>query len=134
METKINNQLTIKKNDHNVLMHYLQTTSMDLNYDRVQAEKLTEEVKAARVVNKTEFPKDMIGLNSKVTIRNTIARQNQEYTLVLPEEVDHKNDKVSVLAPLGAALLGFSKGDTITLPSAAGKRFYTIIGVTNPVD
>jgi regulator of nucleoside diphosphate kinase len=134
METKINNQLTITKRDYDVLMHYLQTTSMDLNYDRVQAEKLIEEVKTARVVNNTEFPKDMIGLNSKVMIRNTIARQNQEFTLVLPGKVDHKNDKVSILSPLGAALLGFSKGDTITLPSARGKRFYTIVEVTNPVD
>ncbi len=134
METKINNQLTITKRDYDVLMHYLQTTSMDLNYDRVQAEKLIEEVKTARVVNNTEFPKDMIGLNSKVMIRNTIARQNQEFTLVLPGKVDHKNDKVSILSPLGAALLGFSKGDTITLPSARGKRFYTIVEVTNPGD
>jgi regulator of nucleoside diphosphate kinase len=134
MEINTDNQLTIKKNDYDTLMHYLKTTSMDLNYDRVQAEKLTEEVKTARVVNKTEFPKDMIGLNSKVTIRNSTTRQNQEYTLVLPGKVNHKNDKVSVLAPLGAALFGVCKGDTIALPSAAGKRFYTIIAVTNPVE
>jgi regulator of nucleoside diphosphate kinase len=107
---------------------------MELKYDHIQAEKLIEEIKTARVVTKNEFPKDMVRLNSKVTIRNTIARQNHEYTLVLPEKVDHKNDKVSILAPLGSGLLGFCKGDTITLPSARGTRFYTIIEVSNPVD
>ncbi len=69
----------------------------------------------------------MVGLNSRVTIRNTVIRQNQEFTLVLPDRVNRRFDRLSVLDQLGSALLGFRKGDTVTLLTARGKRHYTIL-------
>lgn len=134
METKIANRLAIPKQDQDVLIHYLQTTSMDLNYDRVQAEKLLEDIKTAEVVPGAEHSRDMIRLNSSVTVRNTIAHQNQEYTLVLPGQVDHQNHRLSILSPLGSALLGKSKGETVKLHSARGTKLFTVLAVTNPVD
>ncbi len=134
METKQIKQLTIAKSDHDILMHYIRTNSMDLKYDRVQAEQLVEEIKDARIVNNSEFPKDVVRLNSKVVIRNTVARQNYGYRIVLPNEADHKNEKVSVLAPMGSALLGVAKGDTVSLPSARGKQHFIVLEVSNPID
>ena len=134
METITNHKLTITQHDYDTLMQYLKTSVPELKYDRQLTNKLKEEVKEPRIVNKNEFPRDMVRLNSKVTLRNTIARQNYEYTLVLPENPETNNDILSVLAPLGGALLGASKGDTITMPSPRGKRIYTIVEVVNPID
>ena len=76
----------------------------------------------------------MVRLNSKVVIRNTIARQNYNYTMVLHDKPDQKSEKVSVLAPIGIALFRAKKGDTIFLPSARGNHHYIITEVVTQVD
>ena len=134
MSTIQSDKLIISKNDYDHLMHYLRTNAPELQYDRIKAEQLIEELENANVVNNTAVPNDVVRLNSKVVVRNTLARQNYEYTIVLPGDTDIRSEKVSVLAPIGSALLGVRKGDTVTLPSPKGKRHYTVLEVTNPVD
>lgn len=134
MENTIKRELVISTQDHDTLKQYLQKNTMDLNYDRVQAAKLSERLKSAHVVNNNDLDRDTIGLNSIVTIRYTIARLNQTHTLGLPGDRVHQNDSLSVISPLGMALLGRKKGDSFTLKTARGNRIYTITEVYNPVD
>lgn len=134
METKRNTQLVIAKNDFDRLMHFLRNNEPELQYDRKRAKQLMEELSRSAVVSPAEIPINMIRLNSRVVVRNTMARQNNLYILVLPGETDLKQDKISILSPLGMALLGAVKGDTITLPSTRGQKFYTIVEVTSPVE
>lgn len=126
--------LIVAKKDFDQLMHYLRTNEPELQYDRLKARQLIEELNKAKVVNSSEVPGDVIRLYSKVVVRNTIARQNYHYMLVLPNETDLKQEKISILSPIGGALLGAVKGDTISLPSPRGQRFFTVLEVTNPVD
>ena len=134
MENTLKRELRISKKDHDKMKQYLQTNSMDLNYDRVQAARLTERLKSAHVVNNNELDRGTIGLNSTVTIRYTIARLNQTHTLCLPGDGVHRNDNLSIISPLGMALLGRKKGDSFTLRTARGNRIYTITEVYNPID
>lgn len=127
-------QLTVARGDYDMLKHYMRTNEMDLKYDQAKAREFMEEIDGAQVVNASEFPADVIRLNSKVTVRNTVARQNYTYSIVLPDKADQKNEMISVLAPMGVALFGAKKGETISLDSTKGKRHFTILEVTNPVD
>lgn len=74
--------------------------------------KLSEELKTAHIVNDDEMPYDIIRFNSKVTVLfgNGIEKTVQ---VVVPMEKDIKNNKISILTPLGSALIGYSQDDSI---------------------
>lgn len=133
-QTNDSNGLIILKHDYDMLINYVRTKEIELKYDRIMAGQLIEKIGQADKLNKNDFPQDVIRLNSRVKLRDTIARLNYEYTLVIPDDVDHRNDKVSILAPIGYALFGYRKGDTVTLQSSIGKKHYLIQEVVNPVD
>lgn len=90
--------------------------------------KLSEELKTAHVVNEEDMPVDVIRLNSRVTV---VSDKGWEKTLqvVIPAERDVQHNKISVLTPMGSALLGYSKNDTIEWDFPGGKYELTIIDV-----
>jgi regulator of nucleoside diphosphate kinase len=75
-----------------------------------------------RVVDPQEVPNDRVTMNSRVKIRDLHTRKTEVYTLVYPETADWEAGEVSVLAPLGAALLGSRVGDEIEVNAPSGVR------------
>jgi regulator of nucleoside diphosphate kinase len=73
--------------------------------------KLKNEVENAKVVSSQEIPHDVITMNSTVQLH--INDEDIEVTLVFPEEADFSNNKMSVLSPIGTAILGYREGDTV---------------------
>jgi regulator of nucleoside diphosphate kinase len=74
--------------------------------------RLTEELKTAHIVDESEMPDDVIRFNSKVTV---MSDKGWEKTLqvVVPQDKNLKEDKISILTPMGSALIGYSKDDVI---------------------
>ena len=94
--------------------------------------KLAKELETAQVVSEEEFPEDVIRFNSLVEIEGfdgTI----KKYQLVKPEESNVTIGKVSILAPLGSALIGYSTGDEITWHFPGGEKKIKIISVETPL-
>lgn len=83
---------------------------------------LAAELARAEVVQANEIPADVITMNSQVSIRDMTAKETSTYTLVFPEESNADENKISVLAPIGTAILGYAKGDTIEWQVPAGLR------------
>src|SRR5690606_30558456 len=79
----------------------------DASY-RASIEKLNNELAAAKIVSNKDMPDDVIRFNSTVTIQ-TSYNVTKSYQLVTPEKSDIKQNKVSVLAPMGLALFGYAK-------------------------
>ncbi|NKI25872.1 regulator of nucleoside diphosphate kinase [Arenibacter nanhaiticus] len=75
-------------------------------------QKLTDELKSAIVYSEEEMPEDVIRFNSAVTIEAANGWSKQ-FQLVIPSEGDFKNNKISILTPMGAAVIGYAKGDDI---------------------
>jgi regulator of nucleoside diphosphate kinase len=100
--------------------------------DAAAAAQLEEEIDRARVVPDDDAPDDLVTIHSRVEFvdaRNGRARVVQ---LVLPEDADAGAGRVSVLAPIGAALLGLSVGQSIDWPLPNGTTAEVqIIGVTH---
>ena len=90
---------------------------------------LAEELKTAHIVGEDEIPKDVIRFNSKVTLvlENGVEKVLQ---LVIPSERDIEQSKISVLTPMGSALIGYSVDDTILWDFPAGKQHLKIVSVT----
>ncbi|HSG77170.1 MAG TPA: nucleoside diphosphate kinase regulator [Burkholderiales bacterium] len=85
------------------------------------ADGLRSELDRARIVEPSEIPPDVVTMNS--TVRFTDEESGKEFrrTLCWPEEVTGGEDKVSILAPLGSALLGLSVGQRIDWPVPGGR-------------
>lgn len=71
------------------------------------------ELNRANIEPPEMIPPDIITMNSKVLLRDLESGEETIYTLVYPEDADLFEDKISILAPVGTAILGFREGDII---------------------
>ncbi|TBU95761.1 nucleoside diphosphate kinase regulator [Stutzerimonas kirkiae] len=84
------------------------------------AEALEQELSRAQVVQRSEMPAGVVTMNSRVHCRDEGSGKDYHLTLVYPQQAG-KDGTVSVLAPVGTALLGLSVGQHIDWPTPAGK-------------
>ncbi|MNE15327.1 Regulator of nucleoside diphosphate kinase [compost metagenome] len=84
------------------------------------AEALEAELARAQVVGHDEVPSGVVTMNSTVRCREEGSGKEYHLTLVYPDAVGGEG-KVSILAPVGTALLGLSCGQTIDWPAPSGK-------------
>jgi regulator of nucleoside diphosphate kinase len=86
------------------------------------ASPLREELQRGKVVAAQEIPKGVVTMNSRVRVRHLDERVSKTYTLVYPADVDIDRGKISVLAPIGAALLGARVDQVVQFNAPAGRR------------
>jgi regulator of nucleoside diphosphate kinase len=84
--------------------------------------ELREELHRGEVVAPTRVPRGVVTMNSRFRVRDLEEDELDTYTLVFPDEADIDSGRVSVLAPLGTALLGTRAGDVVELNAPAGLR------------
>ncbi|MDX5406737.1 MAG: nucleoside diphosphate kinase regulator [Chromatiaceae bacterium] len=80
---------------------------------------LNQELERAILVEPAQLPADVVSMNSTVRFRLANGKQST-LTLVYPKDADGSGDKISILAPVGSALLGLKCGDTINWPLPGG--------------
>ena len=85
-------------------------------------DSLDVELSRAQVVAPTEVPADVVTMNSKVSLVDLDTNEEMVVTLVFPQDADVAESKVSVLAPVGTAMLGYRVGDTFSWPVPDGVR------------
>ncbi|QEC45283.1 GreA/GreB family elongation factor [Pseudobacter ginsenosidimutans] len=124
-------ELILLKEDVQLLSSYIKGSGHLNLFDQKNADKLKEELNKGTVLNKEEFPTDVIRLNSTVTIQDNRTGKVIELMLVLPEKAAINDGKVSILAPIGTALLGYRKGQLVTWKMPAGEKLYKVMDVVN---
>lgn len=98
-----------------------------------RSDDLLQELERARVVDDSAVPDDIVRMGSTLLYR-TDSGQETQVTLVYPVDADIANGRISVLTPVGTALIGLRVGQSITWRSRDGKRhMLTILSVTQPV-
>jgi regulator of nucleoside diphosphate kinase len=114
---------------------YLTHNDMDRLLKLVEAqrgkfEKLESELVRANVVSREKIPDDVVTMNSKVIFENETTGERRKITLVYPESADIDAGRISVLAPVGTALLGLRVGQSIDWELPRGeKQRYRIVEV-----
>ncbi|MBN7796754.1 nucleoside diphosphate kinase regulator [Parahaliea mediterranea] len=96
------------------------TTLID-RHDTPAAEALDEELTRAQIWPDDDFPGDSIAMGSRVRFEDLDTGKQTEVTLVYPHEADVGAMKISVLSPVGSALIGLRIGDSIDWPMNAGR-------------
>jgi regulator of nucleoside diphosphate kinase len=92
--------------------------------------KLEDELVRAIVVSREQIPNDTVTINSRVVFEDETTGERREVTLVYPGNADISAGRISILVPVGTALLGLRVGQSIDwqLPSGQ-KRRYRVIDV-----
>lgn len=122
-----NVQLTISKSDFELLQNHLNLSSKLSSFNK---KKLSEELKNAKVLKDSELPNDVVTLNSYVEIEEVDTHQVFKFQLVNPAEANMKSNKLSVLAPIGVALLGYRTGAKVQWEMPNGLKTFKIVKVT----
>lgn len=86
------------------------------------SEALRAEIARASIVEPAQMPADVVTMNSTARIVDENNHEEYEVTLVYPREADGDPGKVSVLAPVGSAILGLRVGDSIRWPMPGGRE------------
>ena len=100
--------------------------------DQVHLQKLQAELERARVLLWAEMPTDVVTMHSEVRVLDLESGERSDYALVFPREADVSAKRISVVAPLGTALLGFREGDTVEWMMPGGMRRLRIERVHQP--
>ena len=81
--------------------------------DHAHLEELEDELDRAEVVAAEDVSPDVVTMHSTVRVRDLDSGRSVVYTLVFPGEADIDRQRISVLAPIGTALIGYRVGDLI---------------------
>jgi regulator of nucleoside diphosphate kinase len=83
---------------------------------------LTEELHRAVIVDPRDVPSDVITMNSRAEMRDLESGETVAFTLAFPSEANIDEEKISVLAPIGAGMLGYRVGDQFEWKVPSGLR------------
>jgi len=98
--------------------------------DREYLSHLEEELDRAVVVPSKKVPADVVTMNTQMRVTDLDSNKEMSFQLVFPSEADFERGKVSILAPIGTALIGYRVGDTVEWKVPSGTRRLHIDEIT----
>ncbi len=99
------------------------------------ADRLLDELGRARVVAAAKMPANVVAIGSTVTYRDETTGQEKAITLVYPEDADIARGRVSVITPIGVALIGLAEGAAFHWDTRENqRRMLTVIRVDQDTD
>ena len=105
------NSIYITSQDKQRLEELLAEVSVSDPRQHGDLKLLEEELRRAVIVEPKEIPGDVITMNSRAEMRDLESGEIVAFTLVFPSEANIDKEKISVLAPIGAGMLGYRVGD-----------------------
>jgi regulator of nucleoside diphosphate kinase len=112
----------ITTNDMNRLKKFIGDAIEKNPAAREDLQHLEDELNQAEICEQQDIPKDVITMNSKVHLRDLTSNEDLIYTLVYPAHANVELGRISVLAPIGTAMIGYRVGDVIEWPVPGGVR------------
>jgi regulator of nucleoside diphosphate kinase len=125
-------RIYVRRSEHDRLLSLAEQASGGV--DAVAAERLEAELDRALVVEDGPMPADVVTMESRVVFEDLRTGTTRDVVLVYPSAADASAGRVSVLAPIGAALIGLRTGDSIEWPLPDGRTArIRILSVAQPV-
>ena len=127
-ELRLSPPLTLARSDHQQLARLALAGS---GHSADAADDLLYEIDRAQIVDDAALPSDVVRMGSRIRYRT--GRDERRVTLVWPAEADIAARRVSVLTPVGTALIGLRAGQSITFRTRDGRpETLTVLGVLPP--
>ncbi|MGD9612031.1 MAG: nucleoside diphosphate kinase regulator [Kiritimatiellia bacterium] len=122
-------QIFITRRDRERLTVMLDEALAGKHRDAAFLKELARELAIAETVEPQDVPADVVTMNSRVVVKDVENGETAEYTLVFPEQADVAQGRLSVVSPIGTAILGYAKGATITWQTPGGPRQIQIVAI-----
>ena len=119
---KKTSSIYVTEPDYHRLSALIETTRERNGVDIEYLKKLEAELDRAEIVDSKDIPDDVITMRSRVRLQDLGTGEANTYSLVFPTEADFNEGKISILAPIGTAILGYKSGDTIEWSVPSGLR------------
>ena len=119
-------QIIISKEDHERLESLFFSGFATAFSDKPYLQSLRGELDIAEIVAPEEMPRDVVTMNSTLRLRAMRSKEVETYTLVYPQDADIAEGKLSVLAPIGTAILGYRVGDIVQWKVPSGSIRFKI--------
>ena len=120
----------ITRDDYSKL-RLLVTTALHPNTGAA-LQKLREELDRATVIDSAAIPEDIVTMESIVEFEDLGTGEVEEYTITFPDRANVEKKRLSILAPIGTALIGYRVGDLVSWSTPGGVRRLKIRRVTAP--
>ena len=117
-----NRNIIISSADRDRLIRLVDSARLDRRIPSQSLDLLDGELARASIVEPQELPHDVVAMNSTVWFRDLDSEEIERYTLVYPPDADVIRDRISVLAPIGTALLGYRLRDIVEWRVPQGHR------------
>lgn len=118
--------------DYNILRELVKNAKDSTNIREIAL--LSQELNRAIVNKDGVLDTSIIRMNSHVTVEDIKTKQQMNIQIVMPSQSNIKEGKVSILAPLSVAIIGFKENDEVEWQLPAGIKNLKIIAVTNTVN
>ncbi len=103
--------IRVTENDERKLREALREAQKSGYRNSAYIQQLEGELDRAEIVKPAQIPADVITMNSRVVLVDLAEGERMELTLVFPEDAGKSADSVSILAPIGTAMIGYRVGD-----------------------
>ncbi|MBE8723589.1 hypothetical protein C4F50_01430 [Flavobacterium sp. KB82] len=120
---------TFTSADYKLLRELILQSKNDTNAK--EANQLSQELDRAVINKGNSIDESVIRINSVVTIEDVKANKQMKIQIVLPSSADVKQSKISILAPLSVAIIGFKENDQVDWELPAGIKTLKIVAVSN---
>jgi regulator of nucleoside diphosphate kinase len=91
--------------------------------------RLEDELEYAEVIASENIPPDVVTMRSKIKLKDLDTNEENVYSIVFPNEANLDEGKISILAPLAIALLGYKRGDTVAFEAPSRLRRLEILEI-----
>jgi len=126
---KAQDHILITLNDYERLRRVIEAHRRSHQRDSAHLDALEGELDRAIVTTDSDMPPDVVRMNSLVRIKDLKSGREFVYEIVLPRDADINSNRISVLAPIGTALLGYVVGATVEWQVPSGTRRLRIMDV-----
>lgn len=122
----MNRSIVITESDFKKLEALVDASRLSGNLDRQHLDELEEELNRAKVMASKSVPRDVVTMHSRVRVTDLDSGKELVYQIVFPREADISKSRISVLAPIGTALLGYAVGSEIEWSVPSGTRRFRV--------
>ena len=122
-------KIVVTEADYERLHSLIESLRRLHQYDTERLDELESELNRATIVKASDVSADVITMNSRVRIKDLRSGRKLTYQIVFPKDANISENRISVLAPIGTALLGYRTGTSVEWRVPSGMRRLRILDV-----
>ena len=115
-------QIVVTRDDMARLRELVRQGRKASRRDQGHLAELDQELDRAEIIDANDLSADVVTMHSTVRVRDLDAGTSVVYTLVFPVDADIERRRISVLAPIGTALIGYRAGDNVEWMTPGGPK------------